>query len=124
MKVKHDGRLAPAYFSANYKYFDQFLQTITNQTTVLNLLFKSFFTNINSSTDFHTLRKGEGSRLALKVFLSHSAKKLRRGTIRCFRKVVVSKTFTHMKGGGGGSITTFRQKILSLRAKNFCWGTI
>ena len=36
-KTKQDGRLAPAYFSPNYKYFDQFLQT-----TVLILVFKEF----------------------------------------------------------------------------------
>ena len=37
-----DGRLAPAYFSPNYKYFDQLLQTVKNTTTVLILLFKEF----------------------------------------------------------------------------------
>ena len=40
--VKQDGRLAPAYFSPNYKYFDQLLQTVTNKTTVLILVFKEF----------------------------------------------------------------------------------
>ena len=34
--------LAPAYFSPNYKYFDQFLQTVKNKTTVLILVFKEF----------------------------------------------------------------------------------
>ena len=37
-----DGRLAPAYFSPNFKYFDQLLQTVKNKTTVLNLVFKEF----------------------------------------------------------------------------------
>ena len=32
--------LAPAYFSPNYKYFDQLLQTVKNKTTVLILVFK------------------------------------------------------------------------------------
>ena len=41
-KYKQDGRLAPAYFSPNYKYFDQLLQTIKNQTTVLILVFNEF----------------------------------------------------------------------------------
>ena len=41
-KFKQDGRLAPAYFSPNYKYFDQLLQTVKNETTVLNLIFKGF----------------------------------------------------------------------------------
>ena len=34
--------LAPAYFSPNYKYFDHFLQTVKNKTTVLMLVFKEF----------------------------------------------------------------------------------
>ena len=39
---KQDGRLAPAYFLPNYKYFDQLLQTVKNKTTVLMLVFKEF----------------------------------------------------------------------------------
>ena len=42
MKMVQDGRLAPAYFSPNYKYFDQLLQTVKNKTTVLILVFKEF----------------------------------------------------------------------------------
>ena len=34
--------LSPAYFSPNYKYFDQLLQTVKNKTTVLILVFKEF----------------------------------------------------------------------------------
>ena len=34
--------LAPAYFSPNYKYFDQLLQTVKNKTTVLILVFEEF----------------------------------------------------------------------------------
>ena len=37
-----NGRLAPAYFSPNYKFFDQFLQTVKNKTTILILVFKGF----------------------------------------------------------------------------------
>ena len=36
------GRLAPAYFSPNYKFFDQFLPAVGIDTTVLNLVFKGF----------------------------------------------------------------------------------
>ena len=32
-KEKQDSRLAPAYFSPEYKYFDQHLQTVKNETT-------------------------------------------------------------------------------------------
>ena len=39
---QQDGRQAPAYFSPNYKYFDQFLQTVENKTTVLISVFKEF----------------------------------------------------------------------------------
>ena len=42
LDVKQDGRLALAYFSLNYKYFDQLLQTVKNKTTFLNLVFKVF----------------------------------------------------------------------------------
>ena len=31
---KQDGRLAPAYFSPEYKNFDQHMQTVKNETTV------------------------------------------------------------------------------------------
>ena len=34
--------LAPAFFSPNYKDFDQLLQTVENKTTVLILVFKKF----------------------------------------------------------------------------------
>ena len=42
MKTKQDCRLAPENFSPIYKYFDQILQTVKNDTTVLNLVFKGF----------------------------------------------------------------------------------
>ena len=41
MNFIQDGRLAPAYFSPNYKYFDQLLQTV-KKTTVLILIFEEF----------------------------------------------------------------------------------
>ena len=73
---KQDGRLAPAYFSPNYKYFDQLLQTVINTTTVLILV----FTNISSTTDFCTLCK-RVSRFSVEKFSSHSAEKIRRGIL-------------------------------------------
>ena len=42
MKTKQDGWLKPAYFSPKYKCFDQFLQTVKNETAGLNLVFKEF----------------------------------------------------------------------------------
>ena len=48
LKYQQDGRLAPAYLSPNYKYFDQLLQTV-KKTTVLILVFKEFLqTSIRS----------------------------------------------------------------------------
>ena len=49
--TKQDGRLAPTYFSPNYKYFDQLLQKVINKTTVLILVFKEFLpTSIRALT--------------------------------------------------------------------------
>ena len=39
---KQDGRIAPAYFLLDYKYFDQLLQTVKNKTAFLILVFKEF----------------------------------------------------------------------------------
>ena len=33
-KSEQDGRLAPAYFSQEYKYFDQYLPAVKNETIV------------------------------------------------------------------------------------------
>ena len=88
--------LAPAYFSPNYKYFDQLLQTVKSKTTVLILFFREFL-QINSSTDFCTLCK-RVSRFSAEKFSSHSDKKFRLGTRLCFRKFRVSKNFMPKRG--------------------------
>ena len=72
-KLKQDGRLAAAYFSHEYKYFDQHLPTVKNETTGYH--------------DFSF------------IFLSHSAEKFRWGTLRCIKKFRVSKNFMHQRGG-------------------------
>ena len=52
--------------------------------------------------------------------MSHSTNKLRRETLLCFTKLLVSKTFMDKGGGQGGSITIFFQKIFCLPlTKNF-----
>ena len=105
---KQDGRLARAYFSPNYNYFYQLLQTVKNETTVLNLVFKRFFTNINSTTNFYNLCERGGSTIFPWSFLSHSSNKLRGGTRQCFRKFPVSKKFMD-------------KRVISLFSlKNFC----
>ena len=97
--------LAPAYFSPNYKYFDQLLQTVRNKTTVLILVFKEFL-QINSTTDFCTLCK-RVSRFSVGKFSPHSVENFRRGTRLCFRKVRVSKNFMPERGISQFSIENF-----------------
>ena len=121
MNTKQDGRLAPANFSPNYKYFDQFLQTVKNKTTVLILVFKEFL-QINTTTDFCTLCK-RVSRFSLEKFSSHSAEKFRRGTLLCFRKFLLSKNVRNKREGGG--VSRFSVKIFSsYSAEKFRRGTL
>ena len=149
-ETKQDGRLAPAYFSPNYKNFDQFLQTVKNKTTVLILVFKEFL-QINSTADFCTLCKRVSlfsvekfcltvpknfveepvcvsenfgyrktlpkrgiSRFCIENLLSHSTEKLRRGTLLCFTKFLVSRNFLDKRGEEGG------REYHDFLSKNFC----
>ena len=114
MHIEQDGRLAPAYFSPNYKCFDHFLQTVTNKTTVLILVFKEFL-QINSTTDFCTLSK-RVSRFSLEKISSHSAEKFLRGTLLCFRKFLLSKNVRDKRGGG---IKIFCRKIFVSHCRKF-----
>ena len=59
---------------------------------------RKFSTNINSTTDFYILCK-RVSRLFVQKFLSHSADKIRRRTLLCFERILVSKIFMHRRGG-------------------------
>ena len=105
LKEEQDGRLAPAYFSPNYIYFDQLLQTVKNKTTVLISVFKEFL-RINSTTDFCTLCQ-KVSRFSLENFSYDSDKKFRRGTPLCFRKFLLSKNDKDKRGG----IKIFRRNV-------------
>ena len=58
VKLKQDGRLAPAYFSPNYKYFDQFFQKAINKTTVLILVFKEFLKHQFDHWFLYFMQKG------------------------------------------------------------------
>ena len=50
-------------------------------------------------------------RFSFEKLLSHSTGKPRRGTLLCFRPFLVSNKFMDKRGGGGASITIFRQKF-------------
>ena len=59
------------------------------------------------------IRKGEeGIKIFRRKFLSHSVQKIRRGTLSCFTKILVYKTFRDKRGGEGGSVTIFCQIVL------------
>ena len=70
-------KLAPAYFSPNNNYFDQLLQAVKNETTILNLVFKGFLQILISPQ----ISKFYASRFSFEIFLSHSAETFRKGTL-------------------------------------------
>ena len=122
LNKKQDGRLAPAYFSPNYKHFDQLLQTVKNKTTVLILVFKEFLQTSIPQLISVVSAKGYYD-FPLKNLLSHSTEKFCRGTLLCYlRKFPVAKKFMDKRGGGGGGRKNhdFQSKIFCLTLpKNF-----
>ena len=106
-------------FFAYYKYFDQFLQTVKNKTAILILVFKEFL-QVNSTTDFCTLCE-KVSRVSVEKFSSHIAEQLRRGTLLCSRKFLVSKNVRDPREGGVSRFSV--ENFLSHSAENFCRGT-
>ena len=118
-----DSRLAPAYFSPNYKYFDQLLQTVKNETTVLNLVFKGFLqTSIPPLISIFYPIEGI-SRFSVENFLSHSAEKIRKGALLCFRKFLLSKNVKDKRGGGVVSRLSL-EIVLSHSTKKIRRGTL
>ena len=117
---QQDGRLAPAYFSPNYKYFDQFLQTVKNKTTVLILDFKEFLQTSIPPLISVLYAKGYHD-FPLKNFRL-TTEKLRRGTLLCFIKFLVSKKFMDKRGREGVSRFSV-ENFLSHSAENFRRGT-
>ena len=122
---QQDGRLAPTYFSQEYKYFDQHIcpQLKTR------LLFEIWFAKIFYKHQFHhwflysmqkrgtekfrwgTLRWIRKFRVAknfmhkkgislnsVEKSLSHSADKIGRRTLLCFERILVSKIFKRRRG--------------------------
>ena len=111
--IEQDGRLAPAYFSPNYKFFDQLLETVKNKTTVMNLVFKEFLQTSIHHWFLYYMQKGVTT-LGSKIFVSQCPKisygKTLSGKpcVLCFRKFLVAKKFMDERGG---SIKIFRQKF-------------
>ena len=91
--------LAPAYFSPNYKYFDQLLQTVGNKITVLIIVFKEFLQTSIRPLISVLYAKGNHDFL-LKNFCLTRPKNFCRGTFLCFRKSLVSKNVRDKRGGG------------------------
>ena len=67
------------------------------------------------------IRRGGVSRLSVGSFLSHSAKTIRRGTLRRFRETRESKHFMHKERGGS---TIFCRLFYVSLYRNFRRGTI
>ena len=63
----------------------------------------------NSGIENFQAKKGGRFTVLWKFFLSHRTKKLRQGTILCFRKFLVGKNILWIRGGGG--ITIFRRSF-------------
>ena len=98
LNIPKKRRLAPTYFSPNYKYFDQLLQTVKNKTTVLILSFKEFLQTSIRPLISVLYAKGYHD-FPLKFFFSQ-CQKFRRGTLLCFRKILVPKNVRDKRGGG------------------------
>ena len=107
--------LAPAYFSPNYKYFDQLLQTVKNKTTVLILVFKEFL-----QTSIPPLI----SVLYAKGYLYFPLENFRLTVPKNLveKPLCVSENFGYRKNlwiRGGGSITIFRRKLFVSQCRKF-----
>ena len=82
---QQNGRLAPAYFSPNYKYFDQLLQTIKNKTTVLILAFKVFYKHQFDHWFLYLMQKGITT-FRWKFFVSQ-CRKISSRSLSVFQKI-------------------------------------
>ena len=85
-------------FFASYYNFDQLLQTVKNETTVLNLVFKGFLQTSIPLLIFIFYAEEFLPRFSVKIFLSHSTERFCKGTLLCFRKFLLSKNFMHKRG--------------------------
>ena len=76
----------------------------------------------NSGIEKFQVKEGEASRFCRKLFYLTGPKKLRHGTILCFRKILVGKNILWIRGGGG--YHDFPSKFLSHCTEKFLWRTL
>ena len=99
-KYKQDGRVALAYFSQEYKYFDQQMPKVKNETTVWNLVCESFLqTSMPPLISIFYAKEGV-SGIFVQNFLSHSTEKFCWGTLMVYQKILGSETFCASERGG------------------------
>ena len=121
-KWEQDGWLAPACFSPNYKYFDQLLQTVKNETTVLNLNLKKGFLQTSIPPLISIFYAKEGvSRFFVEIFCLKLLKKFAgepSGVSENFgyRKILCLK--------GGGVLRFSVENFLSHSIQTFRRGTL
>ena len=114
-----DGRLAPAYFSQDYKKFDQHLPTVKNETTVYNLVYESCLqTSIPPLISIFYAREGT-TIFRSKFFCLTVAKKFvgepfRLSLISGIEKIYASE----------GYVTIFGENFLSHSTETFRRGTL
>ena len=104
--TEQDGQLSPAFFSPNYKYFDQFLQTVINKTTVLILVFEECLQT--TSTTPSVLYAKRYQDFPLKIFRLTVPKKFGEEPF-CVSQKICHRKMLGVRGGGG--INIFRRKV-------------
>ena len=105
---------SPAYFAPNYKYFDQLLQTVKNETTVLNLAFKGFLqTSIPPLISIFYAKED----FPLKIFCLTVPKKLV-GEPFGVSEIFGYRKISCIRGGKGGYYDSRRKFVVSV-LKNF-----
>ena len=120
--MKQDGRLPPAYFSHEYKLFDQHLPTVKNETAVQNLVYEGFLqTSIPPLISIFYAKEGV-SRFSVEEFSVSQDRneKLCKGTLLFSRKFLVSKKYYGWEGG----ITFFRRKYFVSQCRKISWGNL
>ena len=91
------------------------MQTVKTETSVLNLVLNGFLQTSISPLIFIFYAKDGVSRFCVENVSSHSAEKIRRETLRCFRKLRVSKNFIY------NFITIFRRKLFVSQYQNISY---